>query len=244
MLSVKDCNARHIESKGEIFTPMFVSRFNRKVKFRAYCSAHTSRPNLISQEEEQLVSQLAERTSQALSNMRLKEKLLLQSIQDPLTGLFNRLHMENTLERELSRAQRQERPLSVVMLDIDYFKQLNDTLGHEAGDVFLQEIGKYLQKHIRTCDAACRYGGDEFTLIFPESSLEDTCKRVDQLRQEIKTMSIRYQGSEIGAMTISLGIASYPTHGKSSRDLLLAADMALYRAKQDGRDCLALPLSV
>jgi diguanylate cyclase (GGDEF)-like protein len=182
-----------------------------------------------------------ERTAIAISNLRLRERLMTQSIQDSLTGLYNRLHMENSLERELTRAIRHARNLCVVMLDIDYFKPLNDELGHDAGDMVLQDLGKFLQTHIRTGDVACRYGGDEFTLILPESTLEDACKRVEGLRQGIKKLHFEYRGIRLPAITLSFGVAAYPQNGAFSRDLLLAADTALYRAKQEGRDRISTP---
>jgi len=188
------------------------------------------------QEVLHLAGVISERAALAISNLKLRDRLLQQSIQDSLTGLYNRLHMENTLERELTRAIRHNRSLSVVMLDIDYFKQLNDTYGHDAGDTVLQVLSRYFQTHIRSSDIACRYGGDEFTFILPETTLEDACKRMEELRVGVKRLVFDSQQQTLPSVSLSFGVSTYPQHGAFSRDLLLAADTALYHAKQTGRD--------
>jgi diguanylate cyclase (GGDEF)-like protein len=122
------------------------------------------------------------------------------------------------------------------MADIDHFKNFNDTYGHAAGDMCVSKIGKLFRQKIRASDIACRYGGEEFALIFPDSSLEDTFKRADMLRQAIKELELMFQGQFIGSITISMGVAAYPNHGTNMDDLLRAADASLYKAKQEGRD--------
>jgi diguanylate cyclase (GGDEF)-like protein len=122
------------------------------------------------------------------------------------------------------------------MADLDYFKKFNDTYGHAAGDMCISLVGTLLKQRVRVSDIACRYGGEEFVLIFPDSSAEDTYKRADILRQEIKKMNLMFQGQFIGPITISMGVAAYPAHGINLDDLLRAADTALYKAKQEGRD--------
>ncbi|MBM4078220.1 MAG: diguanylate cyclase, partial [Planctomycetes bacterium] len=114
---------------------------------------------------------LAEHTALALANMGLRESLRSQSVRDPLTGLFNRRYMEETFEREIRRATRGQRSISLVMLDLDHFKRFNDTFGHDAGDALLRTLGRFLMEHVRGGDIACRYGGEEFTLILPEAPL-------------------------------------------------------------------------
>jgi diguanylate cyclase (GGDEF)-like protein len=184
----------------------------------------------------QLAFTVADQVGLALSNLRLQESLRDQAIRDPLTGLFNRRYMEESLDRELLRARRRHMPLGVIMIDIDHFKHFNDTFGHAAGDVLLREIGVLLQRHMRGEDIACRYGGEEFTLILLEASAEDTQQRAMLLRQEAGRLRVEYGHQPLGAITISVGVAVFPDHGGAADALLKAADTALYRAKSSGRD--------
>ncbi|MDY0092307.1 MAG: diguanylate cyclase [Candidatus Vecturithrix sp.] len=175
----------------------------------------------------------------SLVNLRLQERLRKEAIVDPLTGLYNRRHMEASLKRESRRAQRHNSSLGFMMLDVDRFKILNDTYTHEAGDIVLQELGLLLQRHIRGEDIACRYGGEEFLLILPEASLLDTLQRAEELRFMVRELGIRYHDS-ILHITISIGVAALPEHGHDPKDVLNAADMALYQAKDQGRDCVVV----
>ncbi|MBN1515854.1 diguanylate cyclase [Candidatus Sumerlaeota bacterium] len=185
----------------------------------------------------QLAQTVAKQFSLALANLNLREALHRQSIRDQLTGLFNRRHMEESLKRELHRAQRSEHPLGVIMLDVDHFKSFNDTYGHDEGDNLLRSMGAMLSKHTRQGDIACRYGGEEFLIIMPDASLEATQQRAEMLcklaPQLLRIKSIKTTDRRI---TISLGVAVYPEHGQTGEDLLLAADSALYRAKHAGRN--------
>jgi len=178
----------------------------------------------------------AERIALALANLKLRESLRWQSIRDPLTGLFNRRYLEESLDREIRRAIRNRRPLSTVMIDIDHFKKFNDTYGHEAGDTLLAAVGGLLQSRTRVEDIACRYGGEEFALILPDAHLEFAQKRAEDLREEAKQIRINYRGKQLERITLSLGLSSYPEHGNSPGDLLRIADAALYHAKDEGRD--------
>jgi diguanylate cyclase (GGDEF)-like protein len=126
------------------------------------------------------------------------------------------------------------------MLDIDHFKRFNDTHGHPAGDALLYEMGKFLQEHLRVEDVACRYGGEEFLLIMPGATLETVHQRAEHLRQEVKGLQVQYNDQTVGNITLSLGIAVYPEHGSTQESILRAADDALYRAKQGGRDQVML----
>jgi diguanylate cyclase (GGDEF)-like protein/PAS domain S-box-containing protein len=193
-------------------------------------------PGDFSESKHQLARTVSEHLSLALANLKLRETLHNQSIRDPLTGLFNRRYMEESLQREIHRADRNKQALGLIMIDVDHFKRFNDTWGHEAGDLVLRELSQFLQKSIRVSDIACRYGGEELTLIFPEMSLEETYKRAEELRQGIKEFDLKYHESSLGAITISLGVASFPQHGKTSDSLIQLADAALYRAKAEGRD--------
>jgi diguanylate cyclase (GGDEF)-like protein len=183
---------------------------------------------------------IADQLGLAVANLKLRDTLRSQSIRDPLTGLFNRRYMEETLERELRRAERSHEPLSVIMLDLDHFKRFNDTFGHEAGDVVLRELGHLLKTHVRRGDVACRYGGEEFMLVLPDATLAVASARAEELRTEIKRLAVSYRGQSIGSVAVSLGIAAFPAHGSSSAALVQAADGALYRAKNAGRDQVAI----
>lgn len=186
--------------------------------------------------KQRLAVTVAEQVSLALANLKLREQLKTQSIQDPLTGLFNRRYLETTLERELERAKRNQQPLSLVMVDVDHFKSFNDTFGHEAGDAVLRELGQLLQQAIRGSDFACRYGGEELTIVMPGAALEVTVARAELLRQELRRLRLDYRGQSLGAISISLGVASFPMHGLTGDAVLRAADSALYVAKKSGRD--------
>ncbi len=190
----------------------------------------------ITEAKQRLAITMAEHIAMALSNLRLHETLRSQSIRDPLTGLFNRRFMEESLELELRRATRNQRPLGVIMLDLDHFKHFNDTFGHEAGDTLLRELGTFLQSNIRAEDIACRYGGEEFTLILPEGNAEVTLQRANFLREAIKRMDVKHRNQPLGRITASMGVAVFPEHGRTRDALLAASDEALYRSKEEGRD--------
>ncbi len=188
----------------------------------------------------QLAITVAEHISLALANIKLRQKLEEQSIRDPLTGLFNRRYMEESLDREIQRCDRLQQSLGIIMLDVDHFKRFNDIFGHEAGDSVLQELGQFLQKYVRGSDIACRYGGEEFTLILPEGSLAVTSKRAEQIRAGIKHLHLKYGHELLGQITLSLGVASFPEHGTTGQAVIRQADAALYRAKKEGRDVVRL----
>jgi diguanylate cyclase (GGDEF)-like protein len=179
-----------------------------------------------------------EQLSLILANLRLRDTLRNQSIRDPQTGLFNRRYMEDSLDRELSRAERSGKPVVVAMLDIDHFKHLNDTYGHSAGDAVLRDWSNLLKSRFRGSDIVCRYGGEEFVIILPEISVDNARQRLEQLRQDLRRVAVRRDGETIDGVTVSMGIAYYPVHGRTNQSLLHTADKALYRAKELGRDCI------
>ncbi len=189
-----------------------------------------------------LVVRLVEHYALSLVTLRLRESLTRQSIRDPLTGLFNRRYMEESLEREVRRAERRATSLGIMMLDVDRFKDFNDLLGHEAGDIVLRRLGSYLSRNIRGEDIACRYGGEEFTVIMPDATMEDVLRRAENIREGAKEELKISHGGKIYGVTISIGVAAFPEHGPSAQDALVAADAALYRAKADGRDRVASAL--
>ena len=202
----------------------------------SYLNEATGIPEPISGFKEQLAISAAEQAGLSFANLRLREKLSYQSVRDPLTGLFNRRYLDESLERELPRAIRNNSGLGVVMMDVDKFKTFNDLFGHDAGDAVLRELGDYLAKFIRRGDLACRYGGEEFTLVLPEASLEDTRRRAEELRVAFRQFSIKHRDIVLGKVTLSLGVAAFPEHGRTAQALLAAADAALLQAKAGGRD--------
>ena len=189
-----------------------------------------------SEAERQLAAVLARQVALALGNLKLKESLKNQSICDPLTGLFNRRYMEESLEREFSRANRNKTSVAIVMMDLDHFKRFNDTFGHQAGDAILRAFGDLLKKYTRGQDIACRYGGEEFALVLTDSNLTGAMKRAEILLQQVKQLSVEYAGQLLGAVSISMGVALFPDHGTTMGDVLRASDQALYSAKREGRD--------
>jgi diguanylate cyclase (GGDEF)-like protein/PAS domain S-box-containing protein len=173
----------------------------------------------------------------SLANLQLRDELRQQAIIDPLTGLFNRRYLDEALPRELDMAQRRQAPLGIAMLDLDGFKQFNDRLGHGAGDALLREFGDVMRDHLRKTDILCRYGGDEFVVIMPDSPLADTHGRVEQIRVLLKELPrLKYGEPELDMITLSAGMAFLPEHGTTGIELLRAADKAMYQAKQSGRD--------
>ncbi|MBI2875286.1 MAG: diguanylate cyclase [Candidatus Tectomicrobia bacterium] len=190
----------------------------------------------LSSAKQHLAIDVAEHISLALANLNLRERLRRQAIRDPLTGLFNRRYMQETLKRELHRAERKASSVGVILLDIDHFKQFNDTFGHAAGDALLHHLGTFLQRRTRKEDFACRYGGEEFLLILTEASLDVARERAEELREGIKHLHVQHDGRFLGIVTLSLGVAAFPTHGSTAEDLLQVADEALYVAKEQGRD--------
>jgi len=179
---------------------------------------------------------VADGVALTLTNLRLRESLRQQSIRDPLTDLFNRRYLDETLERELRRARRNQSTVGVIMIDIDHFKAFNDKLGHAAGDVMLRLLGSFLRSSIRNEDIACRYGGEEFLLLLPDTSLATAHQRARDLRAAAHELHLPFPEEQRLPVTLSLGVAVYPDHGATAEAVLRAADGALYKAKCNGRD--------
>jgi diguanylate cyclase (GGDEF)-like protein len=184
--------------------------------------------------QERLKAELAE-------NEVLRGELREQAIRDSLTGLFNRRYLQERLEQEVARADRENSPISILFLDIDHFKQFNDTFGHHAGDLLLQEFGALLQQKIRKSDTACRYGGEEFLIVMSDISLPDAVKSAELLRAEFEKRVIPFQDGQTLRATISIGVASYPENGRTIPEVIQAADVALYAAKSAGRNRVETP---
>jgi diguanylate cyclase (GGDEF)-like protein/PAS domain S-box-containing protein len=193
--------------------------------------------------KQRLAVTIGEDLSLSLANLKLRETLQNQAIRDPLTGLYNRRYLEETMDRELHRSERLKAPLGVVMMDLDHFKNFNDNFGHGAGDALLCALAHVITAGTRTEDIACRYGGEEFLLVMPGASLETTRERSENLCQTVKALQVRYQGRFLKSTTISLGIAIFPDQGHTAEELITAADAALYRAKQAGRDRVEMGFS-
>jgi diguanylate cyclase (GGDEF)-like protein/PAS domain S-box-containing protein len=165
----------------------------------------------------------------------LQSQLREQAIRDALTQLFNRRYLEETLERELARAAREGYPLCIVMMDIDHFKEVNDTYGHEAGDIVLKTLAEKVTSQSRQGDFVCRYGGEEFVLVMPNINLDFARERVGALHRTISSLYIPFGRYSIH-ITVSMGISAFPIHGEKKEELLRAADRALYAAKNSGRN--------
>jgi diguanylate cyclase (GGDEF)-like protein len=165
----------------------------------------------------------------------LQARLREQATRDPLTGLFNRRYLTETLARELARGQREDRPLSVVLLDVDHFKALNDAFGHEAGDLVLRSLASFLAEQTRHGDIACRYGGDELVVVLPGAPAESAQARAEEWRTAFQEMRVGFGDAELRA-TASMGVAAFPAQARSAEDLLRLADAALYDAKRQGRN--------
>jgi diguanylate cyclase (GGDEF)-like protein len=159
-----------------------------------------------------------------------------QAIRDGLTRLYNRRYLDETLPRELQRASRNRKSIGVIMLDIDHFKRLNDTYGHDVGDTVLRRVAKFLQNNTRSEDIACRYGGEEFTLVLPGATVEHTRQRAEALREGIARLRMSHQGRPLESITVSLGVAVFLDHGHLADELIKAADQALFQAKHHGRN--------
>jgi diguanylate cyclase (GGDEF)-like protein len=229
---------RHIHqpsSNGYLCIPMMAQS-------EALGILHLMQPDNVKMTEtkQRMAVTMSEHIAMALSNLRLHETLRSQSIRDPLTGLFNRRFMEESLELEIRRASRNQRPLGMIMMDLDHFKYFNDNFGHEAGDLLLKELGALLKNNIRGEDIACRYGGEEFTLILPEGTGSVTRQRAEFFKEAIQRLDVHYKNQPLGRLTASMGVAVFPDHGRTAQALIEAADKALYRSKNAGRDCVTM----
>ena len=185
---------------------------------------------------EQLAATVADHITLSLSNLILREDLRSQSIRDPLTGVFNRRYMEEAFNHELNRATRHGHSIGVIMLDVDHFKAINDCFGHPYGDTLLIALANYLKNRLRGEDILCRFGGEEFTIILPDTTLESAVHLAERLRGEINAIEVDLVNKPEEPITISIGVASFPEHGRNADELLKSADKALYQAKQKGRD--------
>jgi len=186
------------------------------------------------------VRQLIQITALAIATLNLRAKLENQSIRDSLTSLFNRHFMQISLEREMARARRRKQIMAVLMLDADHFKQFNDLNGHAAGDAALKAFADVFQSNIRSEDIACRYGGEEFTIILPDTTVKGACDRADSILAAISSLRVTTGHQSFNGFSVSIGIAFFPGDGATADELLQHADSALYDAKHNGRNQASL----
>lgn len=196
-------------------------------------------PGPLDAETRGLAVTIADQLALALGNLQLQASLRTQSIRDPLTSLFNRRYIEASLPRELARAERRRGSLSVLMCDLDHFKRYNDTQGHDAGDALLGAFGTLLAQACRSEDIPCRFGGEEFTVILTDADHPHALARAEAIRKATAELVVRFRGGTLPPATVSIGVATYPEHGRSPEELLRMADQALYRAKHRGRNTVA-----
>ncbi len=168
-------------------------------------------------------------------NERLRLKLQEQAIRDPLTGAFNRRFFSEALDKESARSIRENTPFSIIIVDVDHFKQFNDTYGHKCGDIVLQSLANFLNENTRQGDIVCRYGGEEFVILMTDATSESARKRAELFKKQFEETIIEYDNRRLKC-TFSAGIASYPEHANSGEGLLIFADQALYQSKAEGRD--------
>jgi diguanylate cyclase (GGDEF)-like protein/PAS domain S-box-containing protein len=173
--------------------------------------------------------------NQLNENEKLRAKLQEQAIRDPLTGAFNRRYFSEALDQESARSVRENSPFSILILDVDHFKQFNDTYGHKCGDIVLQALATFLNENTRQGDIVCRYGGEEFVILMTDVTSEDAYKRAEIFRKQFAGTTVQYEGKELKC-AFSAGIASYPAHASTGEALLTHADQALYFSKANGRN--------
>jgi diguanylate cyclase len=204
------------------------------VSFRRNVRLRDAREQLL-KHEAALKEANAALQQQLLEINKLQVLLSEQANRDPLTGLYNRRYLDSTLERELARSKREGQPLSLILIDIDHFKQINDTYGHQAGDEVLKRMAGMLDKQARLADVACRYGGEEFLMLLPNMPQSKAIERAEQWRTDFAATTIVF-GEFRMQVTLSSGIATYPGNGTTAHALIQCADDALYRAKTEGRN--------
>jgi diguanylate cyclase (GGDEF)-like protein len=197
-------------------------------------------PSISGEGADQLATMLAEQVSLAIANLDLREQLRNQAVRDSLTDLHNRRYLEDALVREGARSIRDGTSLALAMLDIDHFKRINDSHGHEAGDAVLRGIGKILRETTRSSDIVGRFGGEEFLLVMSGTTLDVATERAQRVLDAVRRMQVTLPSGTLDSITLSMGLAVMPLHVTRGEDLLAAADAALYEAKRTGRNCIVV----
>ena len=237
-----------LEAVPGITSEVCVPLFDRQ-KIVGALNVESQQATILNEADLRLLTELGDSISVAIERSRLyreehEQRLLAESyhaelreqaVRDSLTGLFNRRYLQETLEREIARARRDDSPVSIIAMDVDFFKQINDTYGHRAGDLWLHALGNLLRKVVRQEDIACRSGGEEFVIVMPSASLEIAHQRAELIRSSVEALHV-FDGNRDLHTNISMGVASFPQHGSNSDELLIRADRALYRAKDNGRN--------
>ncbi len=190
---------------------------------------------------EQFAKSFTDQIAFALANLRLQETLRTRAVRDPLTGLFNRRFLEETLCEELDRAGRTQRQVGLMMIDVDHFKRFNDTYGHLGGDALLQQFARQTQRVIADEDVICRFGGEEFVVVMPDANPEIIRLRAEAVLEAARRVRVQLDGHDLAPITVSVGVALSHGRGVSVTELLGAADRALYAAKSSGRDRVSGP---
>ena len=190
--------------------------------------------------KQQLAVTLSEQIALALSNIRLRENLRQQTIRDALTGLYNRRFLEESLNREMARCKRSGSVFSLMMMDLDHFKRFNDTFGHDAGDSVLRSFAQALQENTREGDIICRFGGEEFVLLLPDTDRKGAVIRAERILRIVRALLVMHDDKTVGPITTSIGVALYPQDGETTKAIIQSADRALYLAKGAGRDRLMI----
>jgi diguanylate cyclase (GGDEF)-like protein/PAS domain S-box-containing protein len=185
--------------------------------------------------EVRMLGTIANQIGMAIENAQLYEHALELAFTDGLTGLYNRRYIMDQIEREFIRAQRSKAPLSLIMVDLDGLKKINDRFGHHVGDSFLKEVARIVKVNTRASDVAARWGGDEFMLLAPGTDSKGANKIAERIRAQVERYTIKLEGEEVG-ITISAGIVSYPTHASAVLELVKKADEAMYSAKRGGKN--------
>jgi len=207
-------------------------------RFMGVLLVRSDNPTRVWQENEILLLRtVADQVTVAVNHARLFLQMQQQALTDGLTGCFNRRSFEMQLERDLHMATRMHVPISLILLDLDNFKRVNDTYGHDVGDIALRLLAENLREELRGVDTAARYGGEEFAVILPQAGIDGAHIVAERLRRRIEQMEV----PGVGHITASFGIATFPQHASSRDTLVVAADRALYNAKHSGRNCVCIP---
>ena len=232
----------HNSSDSQIHPLLITSKsLSISIRYRdnslEFLSIQTKGNNPLTSRQQDLAYKVVHKTALALSSLKLRDKLQAQVIHDPLTHLFNRRYLHQSLSQEIKRAKRSNSPIGIAMIDIDNFREIND-FGHLVGDFVLQKLASCLRSNVRDSDIVFRYGGDEFMIILFDSSSENFHSRAEQIRQQVYQLDTSYKDLSLPPITISIGLASFPDHGKTPSSLISSADQALFAAKKQGKNSI------
>lgn len=238
---IRDVDAEPDMSKEDVLSPdirsIIVAPFGVRNKVLGLLCAFKDRPETFEWHDLELFTTVAEHIAVSMENVRLYQETKLQAITDGLTGLYNHRFFRAHLTVEIERASRYGHKLSLIILDIDHFKNYNDAHGHPQGDELLRGVAEFLRKGIRESDFACRYGGEEFAIILPETGKDAALALAERIRKSIAEHPFPFRETQpMGTISVSAGVAAFPVDSKNIDDLIKKADKALYRAKDEGRN--------